>query len=102
MLVFMKDEGRQDKGRDQVVRLSDWSVIETRSVTREVKFPYIPGLLSFREVPALLAAFAELRRTPNVVMLEGEGIAHSLRIRLACRLEVGLDVPSLDLPICGY
>jgi deoxyribonuclease V len=75
-------------------------VIETRSVTREVKFPYIPGLLSFREVLALLAAFAELRPTPDVVMLEGEGIAHSLRLGLSCRLVTGLDVPCLDVTVC--
>ena len=42
---------------------------------REVNFPYIPGLLSFREIPALLAAFAELRQPPDVVMLDGQGIA---------------------------
>jgi len=78
-----------------VVRSSDWSVIETRTVTREVKFPYIPGLLSFREVPALLAAFADLRQTPDVVMLDGQGVAHPRQFGLACHLGLWLNVPCL-------
>src|SRR5262245_27305764 len=52
-----------------VLKASDQSIVEERTVVREVTFPYVPGLLSFREIPALLAAFAELRQTPDVVML---------------------------------
>jgi deoxyribonuclease V len=78
-----------------IVRSSDWSVIETRMVTREVTFPYIPGLLSFREVPALLAAFAELRQVPDVIMLDGQGVAHPRRFGLACHLGLWLNVPCL-------
>jgi deoxyribonuclease V len=70
-------------------------VVEARTVTREVTFPYIPGLLSFREIPALLAAFAELRFTPDVVMLDGQGIAHPRRFGLACHLGLWLNVPCL-------
>jgi deoxyribonuclease V len=70
-------------------------VIETRTVNHEVKFPYIPGLLSFREIPALLAAFADLRQTPDVVMLDGQGVAHPRRFGLACHLGLWLNVPCL-------
>lgn len=78
-----------------VVRVSDRAVVETRTVTREVNFPYIPGLLSFREIPALLTAFAELRQVPDAVMLDGQGIAHPRRFGLACHLGLWLNLPCL-------
>jgi len=77
------------------VRTSDRTVVETRTVTQEVTFPYIPGLLSFREIPALLRAFGELRHTPDAVMLDGQGIAHPRRFGLACHLGLWLDLPCL-------
>jgi deoxyribonuclease V len=76
-----------------VLRASDLSVVEERTVTREVNFPYVPGLLSFREVPALLEAFTELRQPPDAVMLDGQGIAHPRRFGLACHLGLWLDLP---------
>jgi deoxyribonuclease V len=78
-----------------VVRVADGSVVETRTVTRKVNFPYIPGLLSFRELPALLTAFTELRHAPDAVMLDGQGIAHPRRFGLACHLGLWLDRPCL-------
>ncbi len=76
-----------------VLRASDLSVVEEAAVEREVNFPYVPGLLSFREVPALLAAFANLRHAPDVAMLDGQGIAHPRRFGLACHLGLWLDRP---------
>lgn len=58
---------------------------------RELKFPYVPGLLSFREIPALLAAFGKLRSTPDVVFCDGQGYAHPRRFGLASHLGVLLD-----------
>lgn len=78
-----------------LMRFPDWSVIEVHTVSREVKFPYMPGLLSFREVPALLDAFAQLVQKPDVVMLDGQGIAHPRRFGLACHLGLWLYVPCL-------
>jgi deoxyribonuclease V len=78
-----------------VVRASDRSVVETRTVTREVNFPYIPGLLSFREIPALLAAVTELRHAPDAVMLDGQGVAHPRRFGIACHLGLWLGLPCL-------
>lgn len=76
-----------------VLKVSDLSVVEERTVEREVTFPYIPGLLSFREIPALLATFGELLRTPDAVMLDGQGIAHPRRFGLACHLGLWLNLP---------
>ena len=78
-----------------VVRVSDGAVVETRSAIQAVNFPYIPGLLSFRELPALLTAFTELRHAPDAVMLDGQGIAHPRRFGLACHLGLWLDRPCL-------
>ena len=78
-----------------VVRVSDGTVVETQTVIRPVNFPYVPGLLSFREIPALLKAFAGLRRSPDVAMLDGQGIAHPRRFGLACHLGLWLGVPCL-------
>jgi deoxyribonuclease V len=78
-----------------VVQVSDGSVIERRTVTCETSFPYIPGLLSFREIPALLNALGELRSVPDAVMLDGQGIAHPRRFGLACHLGLWLDLPCL-------
>jgi deoxyribonuclease V len=76
-----------------VLRASDLSVVEERTAVREVTFPYIPGLLSFREIPALLDTLDKFLRTPDAVMLDGQGIAHPRRFGLACHLGLWLDLP---------
>jgi deoxyribonuclease V len=58
------------------------------------RFPYVPGLLSFREIPALLAAFEILATTPDAVLCDGQGRAHPRRFGLACHLGVLLDLPT--------
>lgn len=70
-------------------------VIETRVAQREVSFPYVPGLLSFREGPALAAAFDMVEHTPDVVLFDAQGIAHPRRLGAASHLGVLLDVPAI-------
>ena len=60
-------------------------------------FPYVPGLLSFREVPAILPALERLRQRPDVYMLDAQGRAHPRRFGLACHLGVLLDVPAMGV-----
>ncbi|HLW68762.1 MAG TPA: deoxyribonuclease V [Gemmataceae bacterium] len=76
-------------------RLADDQVIETQDVILETKFPYVSGLLTFREAPALLKAFAKLKNTPDVVMIDGQGIAHPRRIGLASNVGLWLDLPTI-------
>src|SRR5438445_9427030 len=59
-----------------ILRMADLSVVEKQGVVREVTFPYVPGLLSFRETPVLLEAFAKIESEPDVVMLDGHGFSH--------------------------
>src|SRR5260370_1600047 len=78
-----------------VVRLSDGAIVEIQSAVRESPFPYVPGLLSFREGPVLLDVFAKLKTRPDAVMFDAAGYAHPRRFGLACHLGLWLDVPSL-------
>jgi deoxyribonuclease V len=70
-------------------------VIETVCHSERVTFPYIPGLLTFREGPPLLTAFERLTRVPDVVLFDGHGIAHPRRIGLASHMGLFLDIPTI-------
>jgi deoxyribonuclease V len=76
-----------------VLRTSDWSIVETQGVVGESPFPYVPGLLSFREAPIVLQAFAKLKTRPDAVMCDGQGYAHPRRLGLACHLGLWLKLP---------
>lgn len=78
-----------------VLRMDDLTIVETQGVVREVTFPYIPGLLSFRETPALLDAFAKLEAEPDAVIVDGHGFSHPRRFGFACHLGLWLDRPSV-------
>jgi deoxyribonuclease V len=69
--------------------------IATATASRPVTFPYVPGLLSFREVPAILDAYARLDVTPDALLCDGQGYAHPRRFGLACHVGVLLDRPSI-------
>ena len=70
-------------------------VIEQSSSIDRVSFPYIPGLLSFREAPVLLKAFEKIKSIPDIVMFDGQGIAHPRRMGLASHMGLFLDVPTM-------
>lgn len=78
-----------------VLRTSDWTVVEERGAVGKSHFPYVPGLLSFREGPILLKAFARLQTEPDAIMFDGQGLAHPRRLGLACHLGLWLKRPSL-------
>ena len=78
-----------------VLSYPELEVIETAKVKGKVDFPYVPGLLSFREVPLTLKACEALNSQPDLVMVDGQGIAHPRRIGLASHLGLFLDIPTI-------
>jgi deoxyribonuclease V len=90
-----------DKGSDWlfaaivVMQLADLHVLDTATATALVPFPYIPGLLSFRECPAVLQAWEKLQVRPDCLICDGQGIAHPRRLGIASHLGVWLDMPSI-------
>jgi len=80
-----------------IVSFPELSVLEQLQVFAPVNFPYIPGLLSFREIPAILAALAKLCAWPDLWMVDGQGIAHPRRMGIAAHLGVLLDMPSIGV-----
>jgi deoxyribonuclease V len=78
-----------------VLSLPDLRIVETAGVRSVSKFPYVPGLLSFREAPSLLEAWEKLKTKPDVLMLDGQGIAHPRRFGIACHVGVLLDLPTI-------
>ncbi len=71
------------------------AVVEQHVVRRAVRFPYVPGLLSFREAPAILAVLKKLRCKPDAFLFDGQGFAHPRRFGLACHVGLLIDRPSL-------
>src|SRR5262249_25848603 len=74
---------------------SDGAIVETQDAVATTAFPYVPGLLTFREAPSYLKAFARLQTVPDVVMFDGQAIAHPRRIGLAAHLGLWLGLPRL-------
>ena len=81
-----------------VLNLETLEIIEEAGVVSTAPFPYIPGLLSFREIPSLLEAWAKLTTEPDVVMFDGHGIAHPRRIGIASHAGLFLNRPTFG---CG-
>lgn len=78
-----------------VLRLPGLEVVEERALRIAVSFPYVPGFLSFREIPPLLEVFRQLEHTPAAVVCDGQGIAHPRGLGLAAHLGLCLDLPCL-------
>jgi deoxyribonuclease V len=78
-----------------VIRLSDLATVDCATAVRRVRFQYIPGLLTFREGPAILAALEHLTAAPDLLIFDGQGIAHPRRCGLASHIGLMLDMPSI-------
>jgi deoxyribonuclease V len=77
-----------------VLSLPDLAVVEERIAIAEIPFPYVPGLLTFREGPVLLECFARLETVPDAVLFDGQGILHPRRMGIAAHLGLFLDLPT--------
>ena len=72
-------------------------VLETAQVRVPATFPYVPGLLSFRELPALLLALTELSSPPDLLVCDGQGLAHPRRLGIACHLGLLTGIPAIGV-----
>jgi deoxyribonuclease V len=95
-VAYAKDESIV-AGAVVVLDAATRHTIESAFAVRPVEFPYVPGLLAFREIPALLDALAALSNRPDAIVCDGYGVAHPRRFGLACHLGVLIDLPTFGV-----
>jgi len=95
--VGFEREGRITRAAVAVLDLADLRLIDTAIVRRKTGFPYVPGLLSFREIPAVLEVLHRLRGEPDLIVCDGQGRAHPRRFGLACHLGVITGRPTIGV-----
>jgi deoxyribonuclease V len=89
------EEGQVARAAAVVLAFPSLELVDQAVIFRPVEFPYVPGYLSFREVPAALEALVALRIWPDLVLCDGQGLAHPRRFGLACHLGVLTDLPAI-------
>ena len=93
-LSFSREE-RMCRAAMVVVRLPGLDVVEQAAVEQEALFPYVPGLLAFREAPAIISVYHKLRSMPDLLILDGHGYAHPRRFGVTCHVGLALDMPAV-------
>jgi deoxyribonuclease V len=92
-----EDGGRIARAAVVVMSYPELQVVETRIAREATRFPYVPGLLSFRELPAVLAALEQVEEPPSLVLCDGQGIAHPRRLGIASHLGIVTELPTIGV-----
>lgn len=95
--VGFEDGGKVTRAAVVVLSFPGLRTLDRALARRPTSFPYVPGLLSFREIPAVLDAFADLRIRPDLLLCDGQGYAHPRRFGLACHLGLLSGLPSIGV-----
>ncbi|NIM96284.1 MAG: deoxyribonuclease V [Anaerolineales bacterium] len=80
-----------------ILSFPDLNLVDSATSESTTEFPYIPGLLSFREIPAIMSVIAELERLPDLIICDGHGYAHPRRFGLASHLGILCDIPTIGV-----
>ncbi|MEA5619891.1 deoxyribonuclease V [Cronbergia sp. UHCC 0137] len=91
------ENGTISRAAVAVLSFPDLQVVETSLAHRPTSFPYIPGFLSFREIPAVLDALEKIKTIPDIILCDGQGIAHPRRFGIACHLGVIVNIPTIGV-----
>ena len=95
--VGFEDDGATTRAAAVLMDADTLEVIASEVARLPTRMPYIPGLLSFRELPALLAALEQLPRAPDLAFIDGQGIAHPRRLGIAAHFGVATNLPSVGV-----
>ncbi len=95
--VGFEQDGKVARAAVAVLDFPSLSLREQAVVRRKTRFPYVPGYLSFREVPVVLAALERLPQAPDIILCDGQGYAHPRRFGLACHLGVATGLPTIGV-----
>lgn len=90
-------EGTISRAAVAVLSFPDLKLLESAIARRPTSFPYIPGFLSFREIPAVLDALEKISIIPDIILCDGQGIAHPRRFGIACHLGLIIDIPTIGV-----